>query len=181
MAKNLKNAPEAVSAEVVANEVTNTSNRPRPEVVLLSEKVYFQPLECSKYATLPYEMDGEKRIIKCGEVNDLTKLKGFKVGPYEYDIPQCGVVLEFRATWNEIAEVDVIGSKVLNRNNTKKCGTLYLIFSPEKLDDDKRFDMMIKWPPKDKIYLKFTKDRLMDLQWFYSKPVEKYNIGMLDI
>lgn len=104
MAKNLDNAPEVVAAEVVANEVTNTSNRPRPEVVLLSEKVYFQPLEGSKYATLPYEMDGGKRIIKCGEVNDLTKLKSFKVGPYLYDIPQCGVVLEFRATWNEIAE-----------------------------------------------------------------------------
>ena len=83
--------------------------------------------------------------------------------------------------WDEIVEVDVIGSRVLNRFNTKKCGTLYLVFSLEKLDDTKRFQMMLKWPPKDKIYMKFTKERLMDIQWYYVSPVEKYNIGMLDI
>lgn len=104
MAKNAKNAPEVVATEVVANEVVNTSSRPRPEVVLLSEKVYFQPLDGSKYATLSYDMDGKTRVIKCGEVKDLTTLKGFKVGPYKYDIPQCGVVLQFKATYNEVAE-----------------------------------------------------------------------------
>ncbi len=84
-------------------------------------------------------------------------------------------------SWDEIVEVDVIGSRVLNRFNTKKCGTLYLVFSLEKLDDTKRFQMMLKWPPKDKIYVKFTKERLMEIQWYYASPVEKYNIGMLDI
>lgn len=84
-------------------------------------------------------------------------------------------------TWEEIEEIDVAGVKVLNRLNPNKCGTIYFIFSKEALDDEKRFDMMLKWPPKDKIYLKFNKDKLMDLQWFYSKPVERYNIGMLDI
>lgn len=103
-----------------------------------------------------------------------------KVGKDGVSLSFLGIKRRF-ISWKNMAEVDVIGSKVLNRNNTKKCGTLYLIFSPEKLDDEKRFDMMLKWPPKDKIYLKFTKDRLMDLQWFYSNPVEKYNIGMLDI
>lgn len=104
MAKNAKNASEVVATEVVANEVVNTSSRPRPEVVVLSEKVYFQPLDGSKYATLSYDMDGKTRVIKCGEVKDLTTLKGFKVGPYKYDIPQCGVVLQFKATYNEVAE-----------------------------------------------------------------------------
>lgn len=104
MAKNAKNAPEVVATEVVANEVVNTSNRPRPEVVVLSEKVYFQSLEGSKFATISYDMDGKYRVIKCGEVKDLTTLKGFKVGPYKYDIPQCEVVLEFTATYCEVAE-----------------------------------------------------------------------------
>lgn len=104
MKENTKNAPEVVATEVVANEVRNTSERPRPEIVVLSEKVYFQTLEGSKYATLPYEMDGTMRVVKCGEVKDLETLKGFKVGPYKYDIPQCGVVLEFKATYNEVAE-----------------------------------------------------------------------------
>lgn len=104
MAKNAKNAPEVVATEVVANEVVNTSNRPRPEVVVYSEEVYFQSLDGTKWATLPYTMDGKTRVIKCGEVKDLTTLKGFKVGPYKYDIPQCGVVLQFKATYNEVAE-----------------------------------------------------------------------------
>ena len=104
MAKNLNNATEVVATEVVANEVVNTSNRPRPEVVVFSDEVSFQSLDGTKWATLPYVMDGGKRLIKCGEVKDLSTLKGFKVGPYKYDIPQCGVVLEFKATYNEVAE-----------------------------------------------------------------------------
>ena len=104
MEKNLNNAPEVVATEVVANEVVNTSNRPRPEVVVFSEEVRFQSLDGTKWATLPYEMDGKKRLIKCGEVKDLSKLKGFRVGPYEYDIPQCNVVIEFKSTYNEVAE-----------------------------------------------------------------------------
>lgn len=104
MGKNLKNAAEIVATEATTNEVVNTSNRPRPEVVVFSEEVHFQSLDGSKWATLPYTMDGGKRLIKCGEVKDLSTLKGFKVGPYRYDIPQCGVVLEFKATYNEVAE-----------------------------------------------------------------------------
>lgn len=104
MAKNLKNAPEVVATEVVANEVVNTSNRPRPEVIVLSEEIHFQSLDGSKWATLPYSTDGKYRVIQCGEVKDLSTLKGFKVGPYKYDIPQCGVVIEFKATYNEVAE-----------------------------------------------------------------------------
>lgn len=104
MAKNLKNAAGIVATEAATNEVVNTSNRPRPEVVVFSDEVHFQSLDGSKWATLPYTMDGEKRLIKCGEVKDLSTLKGFKVGPYRYDIPQCGVVLEFKATYNEVAE-----------------------------------------------------------------------------
>lgn len=104
MKQNLNNATEVVATEVVANEVVNTSNRPRPEVVVFSEEVSYQSLDGTKWATLPYTMDGGKRLIKCGEVKDLSTLKGFKVGPYKYDIPQCGVVLEFKATYNEVAE-----------------------------------------------------------------------------
>ena len=104
MAKNFNNASEVVATKAATNEVVNTSNRPRPEVVVFSDEVHFQSLDGSKWATLPYEMDGGKRLIKCGEVKDLSALKGFKVGPYKYDIPQCGVVIEFKATYNEVAE-----------------------------------------------------------------------------
>lgn len=99
MKQNLNNATEVVAAEVV-----NTSNRPRPEVVVFSEDVSFQTLDGTKWATFPYTIDGKYRVIKCGDVKDLSTLKGFKVGPYKYDIPQCNVVLEFKATYNEVAE-----------------------------------------------------------------------------
>jgi hypothetical protein len=104
MAKNAKNATEVVATEVVANEVVNTSSRPRPEVVVFSEEVYFQSLDGTKWATLPYTMDGKTRVIQCNEVKDLTTLKGFKVGPDKYDIPQVEVVLQYTATYCEVAE-----------------------------------------------------------------------------
>lgn len=104
MQKNLNNAARVVATEAAKNEVVNTSNRPRPEVVVFSDEVHFQSLDGTKWATLPYTMDGGKRLIKCGEVKDLSTLKGFKVGPYKYDIPQCGVVIEFKATYNEVSE-----------------------------------------------------------------------------
>lgn len=109
---------------------------------------------------------------------------------YQYgsvvSISRSGISLRFlwikrrEISWEDVAELDVIGSKVLTRNK-KKCGTLYFIFSEEELDDAHRFDMMLNWPPKDKIYFKFTKERLLNIQWFYNRPVNKYNVGMLDI
>lgn len=104
MAKNAKNAPEVVATEVVANEVVNTSNRPRPEVIVYSEEVHFQSLDGTKWATLPYTMDGKTRVIDCQSITDPSQLKGFKVGPYRFDIPQYNVAIEFTATYNEVAE-----------------------------------------------------------------------------
>lgn len=104
MKQNLNNAPEVVAAEVVANEVVNTSNRPRPEVVVYSEEVHFQSLDGTKWATLPYTMDGKTRVVDCKSVTDPSQLKGFKVGPYRFDIPQYNVAIEFTATYNEVAE-----------------------------------------------------------------------------
>lgn len=104
MKKNEKNASKMEATKVATNEVKNTADRPRPEIVIFSDKVKFQTLDGTKWATFPYVLDGKYRVIKCGDVQDLETLKGFKVGPYKYDIPQCDVVLEFTATWNEIAE-----------------------------------------------------------------------------
>lgn len=98
-----------------------------------------------------------------------------------------GITLKFfkkeirKMRWDEMREVSVCGQRVLNHNNKKKCGTLYIIFSKEKLDEEKRFDMMLKWPPKEKIYFKFSKEALFNIQLHYTAPVEKYNIGLLDI
>lgn len=98
-----------------------------------------------------------------------------------------GVTLKFlnkerkRITWEETKEISVCGQRVLNHLNKKKCGTLYITLSTEKMNDDERFEMMLKWPPRDKIYFKFSKEALFNIQLHYTTPVEKYNIGMLDI
>lgn len=83
--------------------------------------------------------------------------------------------------WDEIGEIAVCGQKIFNAGNKKKTGTLYIIVSREQLDDGERFDMMLKWPPRERIYFRFSREGLFEIQLHYTTPVEKYNIGMLDI
>lgn len=80
-------------------------------------------------------------------------------------------------TWNEIAEAGVAGSKIFNKEKKKKTGTLYLYFSKEKMTENERFDMMLKFPPKDKIYLCYTEKRLKDIRWFFDGKLAYFNIG----
>ncbi len=102
-------------------------------------------------------------------------------------ITEEGISLSFlkkermKMRWDEIGEIAVCGQKIFNSGNKKKCGTLYIIVSRERLDDSKRFDMMLKWPPKERIYFRFSKEGLFNIQLHYTTPIEKYNIGMLDI
>jgi len=98
-----------------------------------------------------------------------------------------GVVLRFcgierkKIRWKDLKDVCVCGARVMNRLNKERCGTIYFIFSEKHIPENKLFDMMLKWPPKGKIYLKFTKDRLLEIQMHWQKPVQKFNIGSLDI
>ena len=86
-------------------------------------------------------------------------------------------VLSF--TWDEIAEVGVAGSRIFNKGNKEKSGTLYIYFSKTPMDDQERFQMMLKWPPKDKIYLEHDKYRMDFIQVLYGKTIQKYNAGRL--
>ena len=79
--------------------------------------------------------------------------------------------------WSDIAEVGVAGSNILNKGNEKRTGALYIYFSGSAMDDDERFNMMLKWPPKDKIYLRYDKDRYDFIQSIYGKKINKYNTG----
>ena len=97
------------------------------------------------------------------------------------------VVLKFlgirrrQIRWKDLKDVCVCGTKVLNRMNKEKTGTIYMIFSDKHIPEKQLMEMMLKWPPKGKIYLKFTKDRLLEMQLHWSRPVQKFNIGSLDI
>ncbi|MBT9777339.1 hypothetical protein GPL15_12575 [Clostridium sp. MCC353] len=84
-------------------------------------------------------------------------------------------------TWDEISEVGVAGSRIFNKGNKEKSGTLYIYFSKTPMTDEERFQMMLKWPPKDKIYLEHDKYRMDFIQTMYGKKVQKYNTGSLKI
>lgn len=83
--------------------------------------------------------------------------------------------------WDQISEVGVAGSRIFAKGNKEKNGTLYIYFSQVPLTDQERFQMMLKWPPKDKIYLEHDKYRMDFIQTMYGKKVQKYNTGSLKI
>jgi hypothetical protein len=80
-------------------------------------------------------------------------------------------------TWDEIAEVGVAGTKLFTRKDSKNTGTLYIYSSKTTLTDDDRFDMMLHWPPKNLIYLTYSKQRLDEIQMRYSNKIQTYNAG----
>ncbi len=82
-------------------------------------------------------------------------------------------------SWNEIAEVGVAGTKIIKRKDSKKTGTLYIYISKVALTDEDRFDMMLNWPPKDVIFLTYSKQRLDAIQMLFSNKIKTYNAGDL--
>lgn len=77
--------------------------------------------------------------------------------------------------WDEIQETGVAGTRLFPQSDKGKAGTLYIYFSKEEMNDRQRFDMMLHWPPKDKIYLQYTAHRANDILIWWSKPFMKYN------
>ncbi len=84
---------------------------------------------------------------------------------------------DFSMTWDEIAEVGLAGESVLNMGRSNRPGTIHFYFSGTVLDDDKRFDMMMHWPPKDKIYLTWSKKRMEFIRPLCGRDIIKYNTG----
>lgn len=79
--------------------------------------------------------------------------------------------------WSEIAEVGVVGLKVFNNNDPKHTGTRYFYFSPEPLDKDRRFRLVLEWPPKKMIILHFSPDSLHAVQMEWGGKIETFNAG----
>ncbi len=81
--------------------------------------------------------------------------------------------------WTEVKEIGVCGTKVFNLRHPEKTGVKYIYISFEKLDEDSRFEMVLKWPPKDKIYFVYTKQRLEAIQMISGMKIETYNTNDL--
>ena len=88
----------------------------------------------------------------------------------------CGIPMR-RMAWAEVAEVGVVGLKVFNNNDPKRPGTRYLYFSPRALDKDARFKLALEWPPREALYMAYTKERARAVQALWSRPIETYNAG----
>ncbi|NMA67203.1 MAG: hypothetical protein GX957_13385 [Clostridiaceae bacterium] len=81
--------------------------------------------------------------------------------------------------WTDIAEVGVAGTKVFNRRNPEKAGSLYIYISETTMTDQARFEMMLKWPPLKKIFLIYNPVRLNSIQQHWSSKIQTYNTGDL--
>ena len=77
--------------------------------------------------------------------------------------------------WQDIKEVGVAGSRIFNKGEKHKPGTLYIYFSGKEMTDDERFEMMLKWPPKDKIYIEYTDEIGRQVLQLWEKPFVEYN------
>ncbi len=86
-------------------------------------------------------------------------------------------------TWDEIAEAGVIGTKVfrMSIDKTNYVGSRYIYFSRVSMTDDERFQMALKWPPKDKIYIRFSKKRIQAVIDYWGEEFTAYNAGHIDI
>ena len=81
--------------------------------------------------------------------------------------------------WDEISEVGVVGVNIFNNNDPNHTGSRYIYFSPDSLDEDQRFRLALKWPPKDILYMAYSKERLAFVQSLWKLPIETYNAGEL--
>lgn len=81
--------------------------------------------------------------------------------------------------WSEIEEIGICGTKVFNKGNPKKVGTIYIYFSTRKLDENAHFKMILEWPPKDMYFVLYNQARLTAIQTLWSSRIETYNVGGL--
>lgn len=86
-----------------------------------------------------------------------------------------------KITWDQVKEAGVIGTKVFNKSNQDKTGDMYLYFSPKELNDEERFALAMKWPPKDMVFLLHTRERTIWVQSVWSNKIHTYNTGKLHI
>lgn len=79
----------------------------------------------------------------------------------------------------DLKEVGVAGLNVLG--DKKKTGMRYIYFSADKMDDNTRFQMCLKWPPKDKVYMLWNESRYAKTQEYWDNEIVEYNAGELGV
>ncbi len=83
--------------------------------------------------------------------------------------------------WEEVREVGVCGNRPFHKKGSDRVGSHYLYFSREKMTEDQRFEMILKWPPRRQVYLLFSQERAAAAQIWWKHPLVFYNSGKLRI
>lgn len=83
--------------------------------------------------------------------------------------------------WKDVREVGVCGIRPFHKKGSDNVGTMYIYISGEHMTDDERFDMILNWPPRDKIYLLHSVERLEAVQLQWAGTITMYNSGTFHI
>lgn len=80
--------------------------------------------------------------------------------------------------WDAIKEIGVLDTKVFPASaKKKKHGALYMYYAEHELDEKERFELCLKWPPKEMIYHRFTGEIKDSLEAYWQKEIKLYNVS----
>ncbi len=82
--------------------------------------------------------------------------------------------------WAQVREVGILGPSVFSEKQ-KKTGTPYLYFSEKELSKDELFQLGLRWPPKNLIFLRYTLNRVTVLQQYWTEELRFYNEGQVEL
>lgn len=80
-----------------------------------------------------------------------------------------------RWDWAEIKEMGIIGENVFNRKK-ERTGHKYIYFSTQTMSQKERFDMIVKWPPKNMAYIEYSEKALEYAMSVWGKELKAYNV-----
>lgn len=80
--------------------------------------------------------------------------------------------------WSDIRELGLIGENVFNKKK-EKTGDKYIYFSPRAMTKEERFQMIVKWPPKDMLYMEYGERQLTQAMAIWGKDLKTYNVNDL--
>lgn len=80
--------------------------------------------------------------------------------------------------WSDIKELGLIGENVFSHKKNKT-GHKYIYFSPKKMTEKERFDMIVKWPPKKMLYVEYQEKTLEYTMARWGKELKSYNVENL--
>ena len=105
-------------------------------------------------------------FVEIGKLNVKKKMFGIAVKSF---------------AWEQIREIGVANTKIMGKNSKSSKRNLYIYFSQKELEDDERFQMCLKWPPRECIYMKFSTKRYSLIQSKWKREIIEYNIDNLSL